>query len=185
MEVEYANRKTELKKSMKKMLKEDEKKLESIRKSGDDMIEFLKSENEKLKGKHAAMKNEYSILERQFDVLTMKSDEITRNFSSLQAYVQKKSSAIQKNEMNSQKCRHQYLPKYREMIQDRDRHCIVESKVRDLYKKRLESIATHISNYCRDGTLVKNVKIIMEYLENDLDNMPPQEIPEGLADKLR
>lgn len=87
MKSEYAEKKTQLKKQMKQMLKEDEKRLEAISKSGRDMIEYLKGENDKLREKHAAMKNEYGLLSKQFDVLTLKSDEIAANFSSLQGYV--------------------------------------------------------------------------------------------------
>ena len=87
MKNEYAEKKVELKKQMKQMLKDDEKKLEAIKKSGQDMIEYLKSENAKLQEKHAAMKHEYSLLEKQFDLLTLKSDEISNNFTSLQGYV--------------------------------------------------------------------------------------------------
>ena len=87
MKNEYAEKKLELKKQMKQMLKDDEKKLQSIKKSGQDMIEYLKMENAKLQEKHAAMKHEYSLLEKQFDLLTMKSDEISNNFTSLQGYV--------------------------------------------------------------------------------------------------
>ena len=98
--------------------------------------------------------------------------------------VQKKSSSIQKNEINSQKCRHRYLPKYRELIQDRDKHCIVEHRIRCLYEERLETIVGHVSKYCRDRDLVNHVQETMAYLEHDLDNMPKVPVPEGLQTKL-
>lgn len=61
MKKEYAEKKKNMKKHLKKLLKEDEKKLESIQKSGLDMIEYLKSENKKLKDKQEAMKAEYKV----------------------------------------------------------------------------------------------------------------------------
>lgn len=87
MKKQYAEKKISMKKRIQQMLKEDGKRLEAINKSGRNMIEYLKNENEKLMMKQAAMENEYRLLEKQLDLLTQKSEEISKNFSSLQGYV--------------------------------------------------------------------------------------------------
>lgn len=113
MKNEYAEKKKDLKRSLRKQVKEDDEKMLEIKKSGQDMIEYVKGENEKLKQQQLAIKAEQKVLEKQFELLTEKSEEIAKNFKSLQEWVEKKNTAIQKHEMSDQKCRHRYLPKYR------------------------------------------------------------------------
>ena len=50
-----------MKKQLKKAMKEDDKKLDGIKKSGKDMIEYMQNENKKLKEKMEAMKSEYKV----------------------------------------------------------------------------------------------------------------------------
>jgi dipeptidase len=61
MKKEYAEKKKAVKKELKKSMKEDDKKLEDIKKSGRSMIEYLESEKKKLKEKQVAMKAEYIV----------------------------------------------------------------------------------------------------------------------------
>ena len=61
MKKEYADKKKEMKKNFKNLLKEDGKRLEAIQKSGRDMIEYLKNEKIKLLEKQEAMKAEHRV----------------------------------------------------------------------------------------------------------------------------
>lgn len=103
---------------------------------------------------------------------------------SLQSYVERKNASIQKNEINSQKCRHRYLPKYRSMIKDRDKHCIVEHRIGILYKKRLESIVDLLAEKCSDRDIVFDAKEALAACKWELENMPVMPIPDGLQQKL-
>lgn len=64
MKKEYAEKKKDVKKELKRAMKEDDKKLENIKKSGKDMIEYLQNENKKLTEKQVAMKVEYKVRPR-------------------------------------------------------------------------------------------------------------------------
>ena len=61
MKKEYADKKKEMKKNFKNLLKEDGKRLEAIQKSGRDMIEYLKNEKIKLLEKQEAIKAEHRV----------------------------------------------------------------------------------------------------------------------------
>ena len=61
MKKEYADKKKDMKKNFKNLLKEDGKRLEDIQKSGRDMIEYLKNEKIKLLEKQEAMKAEHRV----------------------------------------------------------------------------------------------------------------------------
>ena len=61
MKNEYAEKKKTMKKQLKKAMKEDDKKLDGIKQSGKDMIEYMQTENKKLKEKMEAMKSEYKV----------------------------------------------------------------------------------------------------------------------------
>lgn len=61
MKKEYADKKKEMKKNFKNLLKEDGKRLEDIQKSGRDMIEYLKNEKIKLLENQEAIKAEHRV----------------------------------------------------------------------------------------------------------------------------
>lgn len=98
--------------------------------------------------------------------------------------VEKKKASNQKHEINSQKCRHRYLPKYRELIKERDLHCIVEHRIQKLYKKRLEAILDLLHKNCKDASILLDAQDAMAQLEQDLDLLPIVPIPEGLEKRL-
>jgi hypothetical protein len=185
MKKEYAEKKKELKRTLRKELKEDDEKLEQIKKSGQDMIEYVKGENEKLKQQQLAIKAEQKVLEKQFELLTAKSEEIARNFKSLQEWVEKKNVAIQKHEMSDQKCRHRYLPKYRQDLADRNQHCIAEYRVKELYRKGLKKIVKEIEDKSTDRALVQDIKKEMKACQKELAAMTEIPMPEGLANRLK
>lgn len=185
MKKEYADKKKDLKRTIRKELKEDDEKMEQIKKSGQDMIEYVKGENEKLKQQQLAIKAEQKVLENQFELLMAKSEEIARNFASLQEWVEKKNLAIQKHEMSDQKCRHRYLPKYRQDLADRNQHCVAEYRVKELYRKGLKKIVKEIEDNSSDRTLVQDVKKQMKACQKELAAMPVIPMPEGLANRLK
>ena len=61
MKKEYAEKKKLAKKELKKLMKEDDKKLDAIKKSGSDMIEFLRMENKKLQEQMQGVKAERKV----------------------------------------------------------------------------------------------------------------------------
>jgi hypothetical protein len=103
---------------------------------------------------------------------------------SLKGFVDKKSASLRKNEINSQKCRHRYLPKYREMIKDRDKHCVVEHRIGILYKKRLESIVQLLAERCSVSEVVFEAKEAVAACQIELAGMPAVTIPDGLKEKI-
>ena len=150
-------------------------------------------------------------MEKQLDLLTQASDEIARNFeryvmneyhfsvnrrcsdpndifprilSSLKAFVEKKKASIQKNEINSQKCRQRYLPKYRALIKDRDRHAIVEHRIANLYKARLERIVDLLVRKSSDRDLVFDAKEALASCKLELESLPKLPVPDSLIGKL-
>ena len=130
-------------------------------------------------------KKEQKVLEKQFEVLTSKSEEISRNFSSLQQWVDTKNQEIQKHELADQKCRHRYLPKYREDLAQRNRHCVAEYRIKVLYKKQLKDIIKEIEAKSTDPSLVKLVKNEMKACRKALKEMPDNPIPEELEHRLQ
>lgn len=89
---------------------------------------------------------------------------------SLKGYVEKKNLSIRKNEINSQKCRHRYLPKYRTMIKDLDKHCIVERRIGILYKERLESIVQMLIERCSVGEVVSSAVDGIHCIDDCMDD---------------
>ena len=124
------------------------------------------------------------VLEKQADLLTAKSEETTRNFISLKAFVDKKNASIQKHNLNSQKCRQRYLPKYRKMIKDCDRHCILERRIASMYKQRMEAIVEMLSDRCTNGEIVFDAKEAIAACRMELERLPTIEMPEGFEDRL-
>ena len=106
------------------------------------------------------------------------------SLSSLQSFVEKKKASIQKNEINSQKCRQRYLPKYRALLKDRDKHAIVERRIANLYKARLERIVDLLVKKSSDRDLVFDAKEALAACKIELESIPKLPVPESLAGKL-
>ena len=103
---------------------------------------------------------------------------------SLQQFVTKKNEAIQKHEMSSQKCRHRYLPKYRKDLAERNQHCIVEFRVKMLYKAKLHRIVREIQSESTDKEIAKDAKKALKAVEKELEARPEIPIPEDLFEYL-
>lgn len=184
MKKEYSEKKKEIKRKLRKIMKEEDKKLEEVKKSGHDMIQYVQDQNKKVKEQQQAIKNEYRVLEKQFELLTQKSEEIANNFQSLQHFVKKKNASIQTHEINSQKCRHRYLPMHRADIADRNKHCVAEYRVKVLYKARLRRIVQEIVAKSSQNELVDGAQDSLNSLEAELKAMPELPIPAGLENWL-
>eukprot|EP00934_Nitzschia_sp_Nitz4_P005463 Nitzschia sp. Nitz4//scaffold16_size188269//157649//159613//NITZ4_001814-RA/size188269-snap-gene-0.128-mRNA-1//1//CDS//3329538586//5453//frame0 len=185
MKKEYAEKKKQIKKDIKKELKEEGKRLDAIKKSGQDMIEYMRAENQKLKDRQEGIRKEHKVLEKQTELLAEKSGEIAKMFTSLQGYVQKKSASVQKHEINSQKCRHRYLPKYRAMLKDRDKHCIAENHIASMYKRRLDEIIQLLNEKPTSRSLAAEAQMLVLECENELEGLDDIPIPEGLEGRIR
>jgi len=184
MKKAYAEKRKELKRNIRNSLKEEEDKLEEIKKSGRNMIQYLQDEKKRLKEQQSITKKEYQLLEQQFQVLTEKSEEIANNFQSLQDFVDKIQHKIQHHEISSQKCRHRYLPKYRAEKAERNAYCLVEHRVKVLYKERLYRIVKEIVEQSSDETLIREAQDALETCEDELQRMQEIPVPEGLMNRL-
>jgi len=184
MKKAYGEKRKELKRNLRNSLKEEEDKLEEIKKSGRNMIQYLQDEKKRLKEQQAITKKEYQLLEQQFQVLTEKSEEIANNFQSLQDFVDKIQHKIQHHEISSQKCRHRYLPKYRAEKAERNAYCLVEHRVKVLYKERLYRIVKEIVEQSSDETLIREAQDALETCEDELQRMQEIPVPEGLMNRL-
>jgi hypothetical protein len=177
---EYSEKKKDIKKKLRNTLAEEDKQLEEFKRSGHDMMKYMQDQNKKVKEQQQAFKNEYRVLEKQFELLTQKSDEIANNFQSLHHFVKKKNASIQTHEINSQKCRHRYLPKHRADIADRNKHCVAEYRVKGLYKERLDLIVKEIVRKSSQDELVYGAQDALNSLEDELKAIPELPIPAGL-----
>ena len=170
--------------TVKKQLKEEDKKAAEVKKAGQSMVDYMKSEKEKLLQQKENIKADQKLLAQQTDILKQKSDEIARNFTSLQAWVDKKQAVIKQHEVSDQKCRHRYLPKYREDMADRNQHYVAEYRVKELYRKRLKQILKEIEAKSSSPALVEEVQRYMKECKKELKSMPTIPVPDGLADRL-
>lgn len=182
---EYAEKKKDMKKQVKKRLKEEDKKIAELKKQGQSMVDYMKAENEKIKKQKEAIKADQKLLEQQTDLLKQKSEEIAKNFASLQAWVDKKQAVIKQHEVSDQKCRHRYLPKYRQDMADRNQHCVAEYRVKELYRKRLKKIVKEIEAKSTDPKLVQEVQKQVKDCKKELKKMPEIPIPSGLEERLK
>lgn len=182
---ELASRKKEMKRTIRKQIQEEEEILIKVQKSGQGMMKYLQDENDKAKKLQQTIQKEQRVLEKQFEQFMAKSDEIACNFKSLQVWVDTKNVAIQKNEAADQKCRHQYLPKYREDLAKRNRHCITEFRIKELYKRQLKRIIKEVQATSTDPSLTKLVKKEMKACKKSIEEMPENPIPEGLEHRLK
>ena len=169
---------------VKKQLKEEEKKVEELKKQGQTMVDYMKSEQEKLKKQKQQIRADQKVLEQQTELLKQKSEEISKNFSSLQAWCTKKQAVIKQHEESDQKCRFKYLPKYRQDMADRNKHCIAEYRVKEAYKKTLKKIVKEIEKRSSDPKLIDEVKWYRKNLKKDLKEIPTVPIPDGLENLL-
>ena len=184
---EYDARKKEMKSKARKHMKEQDEKITKMKQSGEDMVKFMNDENDKVKLLKSTMQREQRILEKQFEVLTAKSEEIAAKFQSLQKWVDDKNKSIKKNESSDQKCRFRYLPKYREDLKVRNKYCITEFRIKELYKMQLEKIVTEVERKCKgsDSDLLKYVQKEMKMCKKELKEVPAQPIPKGLENRLK
>jgi len=185
MKKEYELRKKEMLNKALKRIKEDDAKIKRVKDSGQDMIKYMNGETDKVKDRIKTIEKEETMLEKQFEVLTAKSEEIRSNFKSIQKWVDSKNISIKKNEASDQKCRHRYLPKYREDLAKRNKYCITEFRVKELYKRQLEKIVKEVEAKSRDKILVKQVQKEMKSCHKLLEEMPDNPLPEGLEHRLK
>jgi hypothetical protein len=181
---EYKLRKKEMKKKVKEEMKAEEQKAEEIKKQGSNMIQYMQDENRKRREEKAMIKKDIKTLEKQADLLKEKQDEIEARFNSLRVFAEKKNVEVQKREINSQKCRNRYLPKYRAEMADRNKHCIQEFRVKMLYKARLYRIIEELQAKSKDPGLVEETVEALDELGEELDEFPEIPVPEGLANWL-
>jgi hypothetical protein len=185
MKKEYDEKKVNLQKSICSRMKEEYEKLEEIRKSGQDMIKYWEAQNERVKQQQQTIMNEQKVLEKQFELLTAKSEEIHKNFLSLQSWVEKKNVAIQKHEIADHKCRHRYLPKYRADIAERNKYCMTEYRIKEMYRKELQRIIKEVEKRSKDNSLVKDCKKEMKICTKEIAALPQVPVPEGLERWLK
>ena len=165
-------------------MKEEEKKVEELKKQGQTMVDYMKNEQEKLKKQKAQIRADQKVLEQQTDLLKQKSEEIAKNFSSLQAWCNKKQAVIKQHEESDQKCRFRYLPKYRQDMADRNKHCIAEYRVKEAYRKTMKKIVKEIEKRGTDPKLIDEVKWYQKTLKKELKAIPTVPVPDGLEDRL-
>lgn len=124
-----------------------------------------------------------------FDDFTTDSLYMTLSISvrtaSLQAFVNKKKESIQKYEINSQKCRQRYLPKYRAMLKDRERHCLAEHRIGQMYKRRIERIVEMLNVKCKNPEIVFDAKEALAACQFEIESLPQLEVPESLKGQLK
>jgi hypothetical protein len=185
MKQEYALKKKELKRRCRKQIKEEDEKLQRVKKSGQDMVKYLQAENQKSRILQQNLQREQNVLEKQFKLVTAMSEEISANFSSLKQWVDTKNVAIQKHEAADHKCRHRYLPKYREDLAQRNMYCIAEFRIKECYRKQLKKIIKEIEAKSKDPSLVKLAKKEMKSCQKTLKEIPDNPIPEALEDRLK
>lgn len=182
MKKDYAEKKKELKQKMRSLLDGEGQKTERIKEQGQNMIKYLQDENRKYKEKQKVIEKDQKMLEKQFDVLTQKSEQISKNFQSLQNFVIQKNQSIQQNEIASQKCRHRYLPKYRKDLVERNKYCIVEHKVKMLYKTKVERILREIEKESTDRDIYKGAKKAVKACEKEIASRPTVPPPPEISD---
>jgi len=182
---EYERRKKEMLNKARKHIKEEDEKIRKMKQSGEDMIKYMNDENEKVKDLITTIQREQRVLEKQFNVLTAKSEEISANFKSLQKWVDTKNDSIKKNEASDQKCRFRYLPKYREDLAVRNKYCITEFRIKELYKMQLEKIVKEVVTKSSDDNMLKYVQKEMKACKKSLDEVPAQPLPKGLEHRLK
>jgi hypothetical protein len=182
---EYELRKKEMLNKALKQIKEDDEKIRWVKDSGRDMIKYLNEENSKVRDLINTIQREQTVLEKQFEVLTAKSGEIASNFKSLQKWVDSKNESILKNGASDQKCRYRYLPKYRNDLATRNKYCITEFRVKELYKRQLEKIVKEVEAKSTDLNLVKHVQKEKKSCHKLLKEMTDNPLPEGLEHRLK
>ena len=185
---QYDAKKKEMRNYVRKQIKEEDDKIDAMMKSGNeakDMIKYMHDENEKVKLMLKTIDREQRVLEKQFEMLTAKSEEIATNFQSLQKWVDDKNEDVKKHEKADQKCRHRYLPKYREDLAVRNKHCITEFRIKELYKRNLKQIVEEVTATSRDPDLLKFVQKEMKLCKKILKEMPELPPPKGLEHRLK
>ena len=180
MKQEYSEKKKQLKRYLRKQAQEEEEKIQEMKKEGKDMVKHLHDEGEKLKEQIERYKQDSKVLKKQFEILSQKSEETSKNFKSLQAFVKKKDGEIKEHEIGSQKCRHRYLPRYRKELADRNKHCIAEVRVKNLYKTRLHRIISELERTCANKELVNYAKNDVQGCEDELEALPIVPVPDSL-----
>jgi hypothetical protein len=181
---EYKLRKKAMKQKVKEEVRAEEQKMEEFKKQGSNMIQYMQDENRKRREEKTVIKKDIKTLGKQAEVLKEKQDEIEARFNSLRTFAEKKNVEVQKREINSQKCRNRYLPKYRAEMADRNKHCIQEYRVKMLYKARLYRIVEELQAKSKDPELVEDTLEALEELEEELGEFPDIPVPEGLANWL-
>ncbi|CAJ1955343.1 unnamed protein product [Cylindrotheca closterium] len=175
---EHLKKKKEMKREMKKL------KVTDAEQQNQNLIEYLREENRKLRELRQSMQADHSLLQKQFGMLDTKSAEIDKRFNSLKKFVAHKNESLQKTETVLQKCRHKYLPNHRKELANRNLHCVIEMRIKDLYQKRLDRILDEVSTVAKERELRKDAKRATREVNRELSKLPVLEKPADLIELL-
>ena len=190
MKKEYHDKNSSFQRAMMKQVKADIKKhdeaMKEIKKAGKTETEYIKQENQRIREEMAVIVKDMKLLQKQAKVLESKSSETQERFKSLEQWCKKKQESNQKKKISEEKCRHRYLPKYRRDLAGKNQECIVENRVKEIYKKLNYKVVDELQARSSDSTLTSEIVGMILSTEQELeetlgDYEPPEQLQKWLG----
>jgi hypothetical protein len=170
--------------NVKLQVKQEEDRLAEIRSTGKSLIEYLKKENQKVREAIVGVEKDIVLARKQDDVLQQRKRQVADQIAALDEFIAKINAKIKKNESMDSKCRTRYLPRHREDLEDRDNHCILESRVRNMYRDCIDTILFSLGDRNKDRTLNESVIRVVTELEQEIKTLPRIPTPESLKPRI-
>ena len=176
--------KAKLDRDVEKSVKQEDDKLEEIRSTGRNLIEYLKGQNQKVRDEMSRIKKDVAIAKKQQGVLQQRKDQVDSQIGALNEFIEKITKKNQAKEIMEKKIRTRYLPRHREDLQDRDNHCVLESRVKNMYKETIEKTLVRLGERNKDHELNDSCVKCMKELASEIKRIPKISTPETLVTRI-
>jgi len=109
------------------------------------IVENLRSENKRLRATTEKIPRQIAEMKKTNASLEAANEEIAGHFKDLSKFAKKLQTDHDKLNASSQKCRDEYLPRYRAEVRERKMLIDAETKIKSMYKDCVIKIAKHVS----------------------------------------
>ena len=176
--------KRKLDREVEQSVKQEDDKLEEIRSTGRNLIEYLKGQNQNVRDQMSSIKKDTALAKKQQKVLQQRKDQVDSQIGELNDFIEKITKKNQSKEIMEKKMRTRYLPRHREDMQDRDNHCVLESRVKNMYKEAIEKTLVRLGERNKDSDLNGLCVKCMKELASEIKRIPKIATPESLVKRI-
>jgi len=144
--------------------KEQQKKIEEEQKT----IDELRAANQRLRATLQKIPKQMAEVVQSNESLEKANEDIAGHFDELTKFAKKLQNDQDKLSENSQKCKDEYLPRYRQELWERQNYVNVETKVKNLYRNAMIKITKQVDK-SRQADLIEEVATMTLETEGEVN----------------